>query len=64
MSEFSLELDITKNQIVTHRNPNLSQNGIRTSTEKGLYFQILFDLFKEEFNLPASFVYIGDCFCR
>jgi hypothetical protein len=40
----------------------LRHDGILTGAQKRLDFEILFDPFEEQFNLPALFVDIGDGF--
>jgi len=46
-----------------HGAPNLGLCGILGGTEKGFDAQMLFDPFEEEFDLPASFVELGDVDC-
>jgi hypothetical protein len=46
-----------------HRNercPDLDQKSVFGSTDKSFDFQVLFESFKKDFNLPALAVYVGD----
>src|SRR4030067_932263 len=51
MSVFGLILDIGKQQIITHSNPDLSHHSILGCAEKGFYFEILLYPLEKQFNL-------------
>ena len=55
-TEFGPKLEKAQDQ---HRNqccPNLNLDGIRTGSDKGLDLEVLFQMFEEDFDLPAVFV--------
>ena len=43
-----------------HGDADLSHDGIQRGTQKGFYFQVLFDPFEEQLHLPATFVQPSD----
>src|SRR5690625_1625603 len=50
------ELQISQQKIDAHCNPDLSQNSIPGSSQKGLDLEVLLDPFEEQLNLPARLV--------
>src|SRR5690625_5516805 len=52
----SHKLQISQQKIDTHCNPDLSQNSIPGSSQKGLYLEVVLDPFEEQLNLPARLV--------
>jgi len=42
----------------------LRHDCVLTGAKERFYFQVLFDPFEEQFNLPALFVDIGNGLCR
>jgi hypothetical protein len=53
-------LDDRNQHVGAYRSPNLGLHGIQTRTVESLDSQMLFDPFEEEFDLPATFVELGD----
>src|SRR5690625_5617061 len=52
----SHKLQISQQKIDAHCNPDLSQNSIPGSSQKGLDLEVLLDPFEEQLNLPARLV--------
>jgi len=47
------ELQVGQQNTGAYRNPDLSQNSIPGSAQKGLDLEVLLDPFEEQLNLPA-----------
>lgn len=50
------ELEIGQQEVIDHGGPHLSQDRIAGGADKGFDFEILFDPFEEQFDLPSLFV--------
>ena len=59
-TQVAQELEITKQEIDDEGGVDLAQHGVFRIADKGLDPQVLLDEAKENFDLPAFFIDIGD----
>ena len=59
-SESRADLEVSKQKHGNQCCPNLGFHSIRTRTHKGFDLEVLFQIFKEDLNLPAFFINGGD----
>jgi hypothetical protein len=59
-----LVLDVGEEQVIYQSGPDLDQDGVGRRSQEGFYFEVLLDPFKEQFDVPASFIDLGDGFGR
>ena len=59
-SKSRTDLKVSKQKHGNQCCPNLGFHGIRARTHKGLDFEVLFQILKEDLNLPAVFINGGD----
>jgi hypothetical protein len=63
LRDLELLFDDGDEYVDAHGAPDLGLGGVFGDAEKGFDAQVLLDPFEEEFDLPASFVELGDAEC-
>ena len=63
MADLGFEFQESQKQIHDQGNPDLSKHRIAGCAEESFDFQVAFDPFEEEFNLPSLFVERGYSLC-